>query len=203
MKILNAYYLSFILFLLQQINNTELSSYSPYDINKSFKNNNCFPTSYCGDNKIKCSKNGYCFYDIFDLYTNKSLIITCICNHDYDTLPNDDVYCCYERKSQFIAFLYETFIGFGAGHFYIGRIQLGIIKLTIMIFLLMSNFVIVICLCYKEDKGVIEDIDLKYKILNLYNITSIFIWIIWQLIDIIMFSLNKYKDSNEVELNIW
>ena len=57
----------------------------------------------------------------------------CICIKGYDTiddLSKGDFYCNYKKKSKLIAFLLEFVLGFGAGHFYMGKTTLGTYKMV-------------------------------------------------------------------------
>ena len=164
----------------------------------------CLPTSVCGNEKTLCSANGYCFYNVNSVITDKGNFtdIHCICNKGYSSLSGETIKCCYSKKSQFIAFLLETLVGFGAGHFYIGNNSVAIIKLISITSLVCSCCIISICLCYKTEK-VIETPQLKYKILNFIYISSILLWLGWQLFDMILFGLNVYTDGNQQELDKW
>jgi hypothetical protein len=159
--------------------------------------------------KVKCSSSGKCFYDALGYFlTNKtSLFQTCVCDEGYTTLPADDVYCCYKKKSQFLAFMLEFVFGFGLGHFYIGNDTIGIIKLISAGLLCCSCCTISYCFCNREDKisDSMENSEhpLSYQIFNFILIFSVCVYIIWQCTDAVLFGLNLLQDSNGIELNPW
>ena len=76
-------------------------------------------------------------------------------------LEDSTVYCCYEKKSQFFAFLIEIFLGFGFGHFYIGDIKYGLVKFFIQIFLCFSCCSLTYRACNIEHTIVINLDDIK------------------------------------------
>lgn len=175
----------------------------------------CVASSECGTedkDRVKCSNNGHCFYDIYDFVTktkeNKTPnLIDCICNsgyssYNYNNSTSDDVKCCYERKSQLYMFLFEGLIGFGLGHFYIGKTALGLMKMIVMIGILCGSCFISICFCYKSNSNN-EDHDKKNKLVSLLFFSGICIWVTWQLLDIILIGLNIYKDDNGEILEPW
>lgn len=107
----------------------------------------CEIGNYCDkDMTIACSIYGNCRFNIYDFYnatsTKKS---SCVCNRGYATYYGASTeeegsngktsgifkYCCYKQKDQFKAFLLEFLIGFGAGHFYLGKIKHAVVKLLI------------------------------------------------------------------------
>ncbi len=128
-----------------------------------------------------CSSNGVC--------TNN----TCVCNPQY-TSKNDDgiIKCCYKQKALMTAFYYELF-GFGIGHKYVGNDSLFIKKLITYVVLLVSvSFFIVYCCFHKKE-------NVKY-FRNLLILIGGFIYIIWQIVDAVLFLSNAYTDNNKVDL---
>jgi hypothetical protein len=105
----------------------------------------CQVGNYCGSEKYGCSIYGNCNFNIFEYFkencTKEDKLPKCECNlgyssYDIEVLKQDHtILCCYEKKGQLTAFLLEMFIGFGAGHFYIGNIKFGLIKLFVQTFL--------------------------------------------------------------------
>jgi TM2 domain-containing membrane protein YozV len=113
---------------------------------------NCELNSYCGNSKQKCSAYGNCNIQIFNIQTK----IECECNKGYSSydiehnLTNSEIFCCYAKKSQLIAFLLELFLGFGIGHFYLGNITYATIKLFIEIFLYVAIGCVTYFSCIRE-----------------------------------------------------
>ena len=105
----------------------------------------CQVGNYCASEKYGCSIYGNCNFNIFEYFkencTKEDKLPKCECNlgyssYDIEVLKQDHtILCCYEKKGQLTAFLLEMFIGFGAGHFYIGNIKFGLIKLFVQTFL--------------------------------------------------------------------
>lgn len=168
----------------------------------------CLPTSKC-NNIISCSDKGHCFYDIGAILSTNSTdtsssvdFISCICDRGYTTGENDNIKCCYKRKSQFSAFLIEFIVGFGAGHFFIGNNLLGTIKLCFVGLACCSCCLIGFCFCYKTNRHDDEPSP-KQKMLNVAFLSGICVYLTWQAVDIILFGINFYKDGNGVELETW
>lgn len=128
----------------------------------------------------------------------------CECSKGYYTFPSNSISkCCYEQKSQFITFILEAFIGFGAGHIYAMNYNIGIIKLVIysVLFVLLFS---TICYRYiKNDKIEYEN----YIILKFASILSMMLcfctYTVWQCIDILLIGTNYYVDGNGAPLNKW
>ena len=128
----------------------------------------CEIGNYCS-NGVACSTNGNCKIDIFNM-NNETLESQCICNvgfssYDIEVLEEEDseIYCCYEQKSHFTAFMLEIFLGFGIGHFYIGDIKFGLIKCFIQISLCFSFCYLTYRACTQEHTLVINLNDLNKK----------------------------------------
>lgn len=170
----------------------------------------------------KCSSHGKCFYDIISYFQfNKTLPFkSCVCDQGWTDDPeNKDVRCCYKKKSQFVAWALESFVGFGAGHFYIENDFLAMIKLLLGISFFCSCCLISLCFCYKEDptalmgegrsrriykdSGMSFHYPLKYKLINFLLIFSCCAILIWQLTDSVLFGINFYTDGNGIELESW
>ena len=151
-----------------------------FQIIKSDVLEDCEIGNYCSDD-IKCSTNGNCKFDIFNItsetFFNK-VGSKCVCNtgfssYDIDVLESEDndIYCCYEQKSQFIAFFLEFFLGFGIGHFYINDIKCGLIKFFLQLFLCIFFWCFIYAACNKEHLIVVNlnDINNKKEINENYN----------------------------------
>jgi hypothetical protein len=123
---------------------------------------------------------------------------TCICNIGYETFPEQHSEMCnYEKKSQLIAFLLETFVSFGSGHFYINNLSKAISKF--LVWILAYTLVISLrLLSFKRDEN-----DTTLLFISLSSCIFCFIMVVWQIIDIILFGLNYYEDGNNIRLKPW
>lgn len=178
----------------------------------------CLPSSKCGD--INCSENGHCFYDIITYYkeyeksrnSNTTIdrpFLNCVCDKGWTDkldadgkIAADQVRCCYRMKSQFNAFLLEFVVGFGAGHFYIGNITLAVLKCVSFIMFCCTCLTIGLCFCYKTNRHN-EEPTSKHKLLNVIFLFCIYTYMIWQIIDSVLFGINFYTDYENVELEVW
>ena len=176
--------------------------------NESISDKECLTSSICGTD-IKCSKNGRCEYNLTEYYkkNNSTSKYTqyCTCIDGYTTRNKDSglesPQCCYPQSSQTIAFLLEFFLGFGLGHFYIGNSILGFIKLSCYSFFCCSCCSIACCFCCREVD--IQKNNYSQQFMNILLIFSVSGCFLWQFIDIILFGMNFYKDSNKVDLQRW
>jgi len=132
----------------------------------------CEIGNYCSGD-TPCSTNGNCKIDLFNLknysYGN-DVESKCVCNtgyssYDIEVLDSEyhEIYCCYELKSHFNAFMFELFLGFGSGHFYIGDIRGGLIKCFLEFFLCLSFCCTTYYACHKEHAIIIDLNDLNKK----------------------------------------
>ena len=151
---------------------------------------------YDKDTKCTISECGSSFFCSSNSKCNESNF-TCECNPGYQSKEDDGIVkCCYQQKNKLTAFLLETFIGFGAGHYYVGKKTLFISKLLIYIVLTITTLIVVLTSCLKRD---------KYNF-NLNFIRSVCIllcgcvFVGWQIIDAVLFMLGGYNDGNGVEL---
>jgi hypothetical protein len=125
----------------------------------------------------------------------------CVCEKYFITNPPDSYpQCNYELKKQMTAFLYELFLGFGAGHFYCERSLIAALKLVSFIF-----GILVICLFPITAKYISERTDSDTMVI----VVSCFYYIcalglaFWFTYDLVMFGLNKYKDGYGFDLISW
>jgi hypothetical protein len=124
---------------------------------------------------------------------------TCLCNSGQLYVPlflsssNASQYCFYSQKSQGIAFLLELMFVVGIGHFYSGRMLLGILKLM---------FVLLI-ICYDCGFKIIwRSKNLKtFKNLQSLSYVLYFTLLLWQMTDLCLYGLNKYTDGNGIPLH--
>lgn len=143
------------------------------------------PSNQCGASL--CSQlNGFCLNDI-----------DCLCNKGF-TSTGSDTKCCYKQKKQIDAFLLELFISFGAGHFYIGRVDLGGAKVAVFLFLIMINLFMKIGGNYLIKNSKLFKI-LRYA----FIITGVLCYLVWQIVDFYYYGMNMYLDGNGVGLVEW
>ena len=190
----------------------------------------CEIGNYC-DNNVPCSTNGNCNYDIFELYdANRTAEpqSSCFCNKGYTSFgingnisSSDNIYCCYKQKSQTIAFLLETLIGFGLGHLYLGRYAFFAVKFAIQLIFCVVCILSTIITCVKErdlteeekdefdeneDEGEKKQIFSFFKGCNVYTIMilcCVFGYSLFQIIDIMVVGFAYYKDGNGETMKMW
>lgn len=122
--------------------------------------NDCQVGNYCGTEKYACSVYGNCNFDIYKFfklnYTEDDRKPHCVCNMGYssfdiETLKSEsNILCCYQQKSQLKAFLLELFLGFGIGHFYLGKYYFASLKLGLQVSTCISLWCIVYFACNRE-----------------------------------------------------
>ena len=148
----------------------------------------------CPDGKTKCnSDNGKC--RVFDDDPN---LYFCECFRGYTNDPDkNEIGCTYKQKRQLKAFLFELFLCYGAGHFYIHNYKLAIPKLVVFAFFYCLFIALRIITKAKEENR------LANLIICISAGISFVGMLIWQIIDLINFGKNKYKDGNNIPLVEW
>lgn len=117
----------------------------------------------------------------------------CKCKKGWAHINDRPLSCNYKLKKQFVAFLLETFLIFGAGHFYCNRILYGFIKVAVIAAVILIDCILKSCV---KSKGI--------KIQNVATIISYSLYagiIIFQLFDIVMFGINKHIDGYGLPLS--
>ena len=127
---------------------------------------------------------------------------SCKCKSDFTTPEEDEFYnCCYRQKSSLKAFFLEACLGFGAGHFYIGNKKLGIIKALTYAIL----FLLILSICLRkfyQKNRFSSDSNIIIKMCRSFCVLACMCtFIIWQMIDSVMFSLGGYSDDKGVNLS--
>ena len=122
----------------------------------------------------------------------------CICNEKYITINNKDfrsngIFCNYELKSRFIAFLLEFFFPFGVGHFYSGKIYLATIKLSLFVILICSCCCVLCCFPGKD----LNVCSISMCIMVVLCIISL---IVMEIFDLVSYGLGIYNDGNGIEM---
>ncbi len=143
----------------------------------------------CGN--ITCVKDqGICIY--------RAENTTCDCLPEFSTFPIDSpAKCNYMRKKQYIAFLLELCITYGAGHFYTENYQLAVPKLFFWI--VSYCLFIVLRMIIKSN----EDSTAASLIVALTSYLFCACMLCWQIADLALFGLNIYTDGKGQELIPW
>lgn len=133
---------------------------------------------------ITCSDHGQCV-------SNSSI---CVCDVDYASYECGVVQCCYERKSQSVAFFLSLFLGFVAsGRWYIGMYIESAIQDALFALLLFVVNAMICCLpsniCVKCSKNI-----------RIYVIVAnVVMWMVY----VIIFAIGDISDGNGVKLKSW
>ena len=141
----------------------------------------------CGDFKSVKGR-GECFQDT-----------SFVCNNEWDTYPETSVEMCnYKKKTQLIAFLLETFVSFGVGHFYTKNFKKAIPKL---LFWVLGFYFFFSVRFYSKQRESTDSVSLLFCLLGFLTCTGM---IIWHIADIVSLALNYgYLDGNGIELYSW
>ena len=147
---------------------------------------------FCPDGETQCDK-GDCVQ-----FSDDPHKYFCECHKGYDTYPYDNtIKCNYRKKSQIKAFLLELLLCYGAGHFYIHNYKRAIPKLIVFAFFYCLFIALRIITKAKEEN----------KLANLIICISAGVTFIgmltWQIIDLVNFGKNNYKDGNKIPLFEW
>lgn len=158
-----------------------------------------FSLENCGDSGYGCAfdtEHGECFTSNT---ASTPRYGACVCNPDYGTHPDKfpDEMCTYKRKKQWIAFVLEAVVAFGAGHFYSENYRMAIPKLIFWI-IGWVLFLTMRIISMRREKT--DELALIYASLSLLFTTGM---IIWYAVDVIMIGLNRYEDGNGVSLYSW
>jgi hypothetical protein len=122
----------------------------------------------------------------------------CICSEFYDSYPiNQTLKCNYKRKKQYVAFLLETLVTYGAGHFYTGNYQLAVPKL----FFWVISYCLFIFLRVVTKSN--EESNTTALIISLLACLFLTGMLGWQLTDVIIYGMNLYMDGNGIGLLPW
>jgi hypothetical protein len=164
----------------------------------------CPVASYC--NGEPCSQYGNCYIDIFQYYnqSERNLNSSCICNSGWISTEEGDVKCCYSQKLQWIAFFLEFALGFGCGHFYIGKYLLGAVKFSSSMILCCIGCFSGFLSCCKEEDSEMESPNLKTNPISSYLIySSLILYSVIQLLDSVLFGINFYFDGDGYKMLQW
>lgn len=121
---------------------------------------------------------------------------TCICAKGYAQLSSDSsaLLCTYKLKEQLVAFLLESFLVIGIGHFYCSRVLFGILKLLFLVAVVLIDFLL---------KGINPKASVnKNNYINSISYLLYFGFIGFHIYDITMFGSGKYTDGYGMPLYI-
>jgi len=168
---------------------------------------NCKAATYCDDDQ-PCSNHGICYVDLFGYYniTDSKKKTFCICDIGWISIDDQDVKCCYQKKQQAIAFLLEFVVGFGLGHWYIGKKWVSLLKMISI-----SILCVIICVTsffslYKKGDYEPSTHEKKKEKKNIFvwiMIISMVLFFVWQFVDAILFGINYYVDGKGHKLQEW
>lgn len=175
---------------------SELDSDVEYFYKKNIKCNkdNCPSPNECVTSTVcKCAE-GYANYEGQDSDDKNTKVSN-------QNGKNKKVYCQYVQKKQLVAFLLEFFASLGIGHFYCGRVIFGTIKLVVFLGPIIVGILTCCCgLTMKPDESTSNCLSL---VIVISSCTLCCAALIWQLVDCILFGINKYHDGNGVPLQHW
>jgi hypothetical protein len=121
---------------------------------------------------------------------------TCGCLPGYAPNPRgEDVQCSYLLKEQYIFFLLEILIPIGVGHLYTGRILYGLIKAIYVI-----GVIIIGCFIKTPSKAATTTSRRVFQFLTYILYLSV---LFWQVFDISMIGLNRFKDGKGLYPTVW
>ncbi len=159
-----------------------------------------------------CTNREQCNYGICDSITKQ-----CICDVYHDTFWNspqtnkngnitiydytNNTMCDYEKKSQLTSFMLSMFVGFGAEHFYMERIDTAISKLIFYIFCYGLNIVyFVIWKFFPNKRHLIQFIGIYEAI---YLSCGVIFIVLWNVYDWVNIGYGDFKDGNNIPLLPW
>jgi len=191
-------YLTILFVLLILLHNTE---YTNAEFSLTFKN--IFTTNFTvtditiDDNilfnctgSIDCNYKGHCNEEG----------TSCICNDGWTTYnTHHEALCNYEQKNQLTAFLLNLFFGkiFGAGYWYIERVDMALTQLFIYWIGLLGIYVVLYCAI--QISGENNGEACGYCFTSIWSMAVIAFWII----SVVMFASNEVLDGNGIQLNSW
>lgn len=125
----------------------------------------------------------------------------CICNRYYTTLYIDnantknDMYCNYEKQTRWKPFIMELLLP-TLGHFYIGNITLGLIKLG-----LLFGPVIIMIIAFGLSLLIKDDDNTNASYVPIIcSIICVVLFTIMHVYDLIMYGIARYVDGYGVSL---
>ncbi len=120
----------------------------------------------------------------------------CQCSKKYAQLNNS---CKYERKIQLYAFLLEIIFSFGFGHLYSMRIAHAGIKMSLELILIM----IYVYYKYTGNEFKFNNETCCEAFISIISVLLLSLFLLLHIYDIMMFSMNRYKDGAGISLVSW
>jgi hypothetical protein len=160
----------------------------------------------------KCTSADQCNKGVCDTTTGQ-----CLCDTKYDTFWNNaeiakngnmtiydytnSTMCDYEKKSQLTSFLLSMFVGFGAEHFYMERIDTAISKLVFYLFCYGLNIVYFIVWIFIPSKKHLIQFIGTYE--AIYLSCGVVFIVLWNVYDWVNIGYNIFLDGNSMPLLSW
>lgn len=180
----NAKYEPRALELLSQNSQNKTTNNYSYAILNKCDNSTCNPdVGYCLSNNMCACKEEFANFPM---------------NKTETFYPNSA--CNYEKRKQVIAFLLEFFVPFGTSYFYLGRKEVGLLKVSVLFFIPLV-LLIIFCHCCKSTSPINNKANsILFNTFSLIYLVGLIVWLFWDLINI---SLGKYTDVNGVSLSAY
>lgn len=144
---------------------------------------------FCNNSAIDCNLNGFCIDN------------HCRCFNNYVTYQSETS-CNYHQKDRTTAFLLELFLGeFGAGWFYLGRIEFAVpvLILTLVLGCCLKPMIVI---CYDEHQETNRTLLFRICSVCCAIMASCTIFGLW-LHGMIVTGNGTATDSNGVSVGIW
>ena len=122
----------------------------------------------------------------------------CECDESYETFPeNSTLKCLYEKKLTSTSFFLEFFIPIGVGHLYLKRYEFGLFKIFFAI--ISCGFLYVYyTVSYKNPAA-----ETTRLVITLNTFIVFPLYLIWHIVDIILFAISGYSDGNGISTKDW
>ncbi len=175
------------------LNSSSNSYYYPiegnidYNINYYTYNNDII-NFICTNNDLHCSGNGIC----------NEMKDDCNCNFGFISLQDSFIKCTYDQKKKSIMLLLEILIPLGFGHYYSENYGLFFAKFIIFFFTCYYIFFIMLLIGATNNSNIEEKTFVFTKKICCLLLPAA---IIFYITDIILISINSYKDGNGVKLS--
>jgi hypothetical protein len=122
----------------------------------------------------------------------------CICDNSYTTYPHDNhTRCNYARKSRLTAFLLETILTYGIGHFYAGNYYFAVPKFFFWCF----SYCLFIFLRMIIRNNEYNNNTSRWIVASAY--IFLILMVIWYVSDSVLYALGVYKDGHGIDLIPW
>jgi len=122
----------------------------------------------------------------------------CNCSDRNATVPEDNLQNCkYQKKSQLLAFVLESFVTFGAGHFYIEDFKVEFLKLFVWV-LAYFIFISIRFIANKENNNSSSGVMIAF-----FACFFCYFMVLRKNSNMVLFGINKIKDGNNIELVSW